>query len=179
MSALVAVTYEVISFSKTDFINTPLLTNIGKTRFVFFSGTGPGFVLCVGFCLCWKGMAWQPCTDSWNMGPSPPMGTSAIVEVEGSQHLRGEETASALPSGADSSPWGQIPEELSCETGHGHSSGHQWAGGMKPNWEGHHDEQGSEEHILAMGADRAGLSHARMETGLLLQTHLGRMNKEM
>lgn len=45
MSALVAVTYEVISFSKTDLkINTPLLTNIGRTRFVFFGGVGPGFV---------------------------------------------------------------------------------------------------------------------------------------
>lgn len=51
ISAPVAVIYEVISFSKTDFINAPLLTNIGKIRFVFFSGIGPGFVwisVCAG-----------------------------------------------------------------------------------------------------------------------------------
>lgn len=108
---------------------------------------------------------------SWNMGPSPHLGTSVVVEVVGSHQLGGKEIASALdfPSGAHSSPWGQIPEKLSCETGHGRSSGHLWAGGMKPNWEGHREEQGSEEHLLARGADGAGPSYARMGTGLLLQ----------
>lgn len=51
VSALGAVTHGVISFSKTDFINIPLPTNIGKTKFVFFNGIGPGFVwisVCAG-----------------------------------------------------------------------------------------------------------------------------------
>lgn len=51
VSALVAITYEVISFSKTDFTNTPLPTNFGKTGYVFFNGEGPGFVqisVCTG-----------------------------------------------------------------------------------------------------------------------------------
>lgn len=133
MSALVAVTSEVISFSKTDFINTPLLTNIGKTRFVFFSGVGPGFVwvsVCAG--RGWPGSL-ALVDGLWDLPLT--WGTSFVVEVEGSHHLGGQETPSALPLGADSSPWGQIPEELSCETGHGHSSGHLWAGGMKPNWD--------------------------------------------
>lgn len=54
----------------------------------------------------------------WNMGPSPHLGTSILVEVEKSHQLGGEKTTSVLgfPSGADSSPWGEIPEELSCGT---------------------------------------------------------------
>lgn len=44
VSAGIAITYEVISFSKTDFINTPLPANFGKTRCVFSNGIGPGFV---------------------------------------------------------------------------------------------------------------------------------------
>lgn len=99
-----------------------------------------------------EGTAWQPCTGSWNTGLSCHLGTPIVVEVEGS-HVGGEETASVLGLPSFSSLWGQIPGELSCETGtgHGYISGHLWAEGMNPNWERHCDEQGSEVQILARG----------------------------
>lgn len=77
VSALVAITYEVISFSKTDFIKTPLPTNFGKIGYVFFNAVGPGFVeisVCAG-------------RDSMAAGVWSPLhlGTQSTLEGEGSR----------------------------------------------------------------------------------------------
>lgn len=68
VSALVTITCAVISFSKTDFINTPLSTNFSKTRYVFFNGVGSGFMwisVCSGRHM-WHGSA-ALVAGAWNL----------------------------------------------------------------------------------------------------------------